>query len=62
MVGPDKQFDQDEVLNKALEVFWAKGFEATSMQDLVNNMGINRASMYQTYGIKHALFNAALDR
>lgn len=62
MVGPNKQFNQDEALNKALETFWAKGFEATSMQDLVLNMGINRASMYQTYGNKHALFIATLDR
>jgi TetR/AcrR family transcriptional repressor of nem operon len=62
MVGPNKQFNQDEALNKALETFWAKGFEVTSMQDLVQNMGINRASMYQTYGNKHALFVAALDR
>jgi len=61
MVGPNKQFDKDEALNKALEIFWAKGFEATSMQDLVLNMGVNRASMYHTYGNKHALFIAALE-
>ncbi len=62
MAGPDKQFDRNATLDKALEVFWAKGFEATSMQDLVDNMGINRASMYQTYGNKRALFVAALAR
>jgi len=62
MAGPNKQFDKDEALKKALDVFWAKGFEATSMQDLVNEMGINRASMYQTYGNKHALFAAAIDQ
>jgi len=62
MVGPNKQFNQDEALNKALEVFWNKGFEATSMQDLVNQMGINRASLYQTYGNKYDLFIATLDR
>lgn len=62
MAGPDKQFDRDEALNKALEIFWTKGFEATSMQELVDYMGINRASMYQTYGNKNALFTAALDR
>lgn len=61
MVGPNKQFDQAEALVKALQVFWDKGYEATSMQDLVNAMGINRASMYQTYGNKSALFNASLD-
>jgi len=62
MVGPNKQFDQDVVLDKALQVFWDKGYEATSMQDLVSSMGINRASLYQTYGNKHALFLTSIDR
>lgn len=62
MAGPDKQFDQLQTLGAALSVFWKQGFEATSMQDLVEHMGINRASMYQTYGNKHSLFLAALDR
>lgn len=62
MAGPVKQFDKEEALNKALEVFWINGFEATSMQELVDKMGINRASMYQTYGNKQSLFMAALDR
>lgn len=62
MVGPKKQFDRDEVLNKALQVFWNKGFAATSMQDLVSIMEINRASLYQTYGSKRLLFNNSLDR
>jgi len=62
MVGPNKQFDQTEALDKALQVFWDKGYEATSMQDLVSSMGINRASMYQTFGNKYALFNASIDR
>lgn len=62
MVGPNKQFDQTEALDKAMQVFWDKGYEATSMQDLVNSMGINRASLYQTFGNKYALFNTTLDR
>ncbi len=61
MVGPNKQFNQQETLSKALNVFWNKGYEATSMQDLVSSMGINRASMYQTYGNKHELFLSSLD-
>jgi len=61
MAGPNKQFDQDEALNKALHVFWDKGYEATSMHDLVSAMGINRASMYQTYGNKRALFISGID-
>lgn len=60
MAGPVKQFDQKQALAKALQVFWEKGFEATSMQDLVNAMGINRASMYDTFGNKQNLFNRAL--
>lgn len=62
MVGPAKQFDQDGALKNALDVFWVNGFEATSMQDLVSAMGVNRASMYQTYGNKGELFIAALDQ
>ena len=57
-----KEFDRDEVLHKAMEVFWARGYEATSIQDLVKHMGINRQSIYDTFGDKHALFLQALDR
>lgn len=62
MAGPEKQFNQDVALKNALDVFWGKGYEATSMQDLVTAMGVNRASMYQTYGNKAELFIAALDQ
>ena len=62
MVGPNKQFDKDIALKNALDVFWVKGFEATSMQELVSAMGVNRASLYQTYGNKGELFIAALDQ
>jgi len=62
MAGPDKQFNRTETLKKAMDIFWAKGFAATSMQDLVNGMGINRASMYQTYGNKHKLYIAAIEQ
>jgi TetR/AcrR family transcriptional repressor of nem operon len=57
-----KEFDRDEVLQKAMEVFWAQGYEATSMQDLVEHMGINRQSLYDTCHDKHSLFLRALDR
>jgi len=57
-----KEFNQDEVLHKAMEVFWRRGYEAASIQDLVQHMGINRQSMYDTFGDKHALFLQALDR
>ena len=57
-----KEFDPDEVLDRALDVFWEKGFEGTSVQDLVDHMGINRGSIYGTFGDKHRLFQQALER
>ncbi len=62
MAGPGKQFDTNEALDKAVQLFWEQGYEATSMQDLVDAMGINRASLYQTYGNKQALYLASLER
>ena len=57
-----KEFHLGEVLHKAMEVFWTRGYEAASIQDLVKHMGINRQSMYDTFGDKHSLFLQALDR
>jgi TetR/AcrR family transcriptional repressor of nem operon len=57
-----KEFDRDEALHKAMEVFWSRGYEAASIQDLVGHMGINRQSLYDTFGDKHALYLQALDR
>lgn len=51
-----KSFDEQEVLEKAMNLFWKKGYYATSIQDLVNYLGINRASLYDTYGGKKTLF------
>ncbi|MEM9541653.1 MAG: TetR/AcrR family transcriptional regulator [Cyanobacteria bacterium P01_E01_bin.42] len=55
-----KAFDREEVLDKAMDTFWRKGYEGTSVRDLVENMGINRGSLYDTFGDKHALFLAAI--
>jgi len=55
-----KSFDEIEVLQKALHLFWRKGYNATSIQDLVDELGINRASLYDTWGDKHHLYIAAL--
>jgi TetR/AcrR family transcriptional repressor of nem operon len=57
-----KEFDRDEALHKAMEVFWSRGYKATSIQDLIKHMGINRQSLYDTFGDKHALYLLALDR
>jgi len=62
VMARSKAFDQDAVVGKAMEVFWSKGYEATSIQDLVDAMGINRGSIYDTFGDKAGLFKAALDR
>ncbi len=61
MVGRPKEFDEQEALERAMEVFWTYGYEATSVQDLVDAMGIHRGSMYDTFGDKHALFTAAIN-
>lgn len=58
----EKSFDEDVVLGRAMEAFWAHGYAATSMQDLVARMGIGRASIYATYGNKRSLFIKALKR
>ncbi|MDC6366175.1 MULTISPECIES: TetR/AcrR family transcriptional regulator [Flavobacteriaceae] len=54
-----KQFNEEEILKKAMELFWQKGFHATSIQDLVSHLGVNRASLYDTFGGKEELFNKA---
>jgi TetR/AcrR family transcriptional repressor of nem operon len=61
-VARTKAFDPDEALDRALDLFWRRGFEATSIADLVAHLGISRASLYDTFGSKHALYLRALDR
>jgi TetR/AcrR family transcriptional repressor of nem operon len=56
-----KDFDENEVLGKAIDIFWHKGYNGTSMQDLVDGLGISRSSLYDTYGDKHTLFIKALE-
>ncbi len=54
-----KLFDREEVLARAMELFWKKGFYSTSIQDLVDHLGVNRASLYDTFGGKDELFEQA---
>ncbi|MDI1429131.1 TetR/AcrR family transcriptional regulator [Polyangium sorediatum] len=57
-----KEFDRDEVVKRAMAVFWEKGYEATSTEDLLRAMGIGRQSMYDTFGDKRRLYLEALQR
>lgn len=55
-----RAFDETAALQKALDTFWFHGYNATSMEDLVAGMSLNRASLYATFGDKHQLFMRAL--
>ncbi|MBY0115279.1 TetR/AcrR family transcriptional regulator [Paenibacillus xylanexedens] len=57
-----KEFEVNEVLDKAMKIFWEQGYEKTSMSDLVEHMGIHRRSIYDTFDDKHSLFLQAMDR
>jgi TetR/AcrR family transcriptional repressor of nem operon len=56
-----REFDETEALGRALETFWAKGYEMTSIQDLVTSTGVNRQSLYNTFGDKEELFEKAFN-
>ncbi|MCZ9311705.1 TetR/AcrR family transcriptional regulator [Weissella koreensis] len=56
-----KEFNQDDVLTKAMNLFWEQGYTNTSMQELVDVMQINRGSIYATFGDKHSLFLRVLE-
>ena len=58
----EKSFDEDNALEAAMNVFWAKGYEETSMSDLINAMNINKGSLYNAYGDKKTLFLTALKK
>jgi TetR/AcrR family transcriptional repressor of nem operon len=61
-VARPKAFDRDQALLAAMQVFWVKGYEATSLEDLLAAMAIGRQSLYDTFGDKRALFMEALAR
>lgn len=57
-----KEFDQEQALDAAMHLFWEKGYEATSIQDLVDATGVQRQSLYDTFGSKHEMFLQTLMR
>jgi len=57
-----REFDDVTALEAAIECFWQRGYEATSVRDLADKMGISAPSLYNAYGDKHALFVQALER
>ena len=57
-----RNFDPDEVLGRAREVFWQKGFQGTSLDDITEATGLNKPSLYAAFGDKNALFLKVLDR
>jgi len=59
-VGRPREFTESEVLDRALETFWARGYEGTSVQDLVDATGLSRASLYGAFGDKDKLFARVL--
>jgi len=61
-VARPKEFDPDKAIEKAMQVFWHKGYEATSMEDLLTAMDLNRGSLYDTFGDKRQLFLKVIDR
>ena len=61
-MGRSKEFDTDKALIQAMELFWSNGYEKTSIQDLLDVMGIQRKSLYDTFGDKHELYMEAVKR
>ena len=61
MAGRPKQFDEQEVLDRAMELFWLRGYEGLGLSELLEHMGISRQSLYDTFGSKRELFIRAVE-
>jgi AcrR family transcriptional regulator len=62
VMGRPREFDTDAALERAMRLFWAKGYEGTSIGELTETLGISRPSLYAAFGDKQSLFRAALER
>jgi AcrR family transcriptional regulator len=60
-IGRPKAFDKDRALLAAMRTFWAQGYEGTSIQDLVSATGVNKPSLYATFGCKEEIFRQAVE-
>lgn len=60
-IGRPRAFDRDVALLAAMRTFWAQGYEGTSIQDLVDAMGVNKPSLYSTFGCKEEIFREAVE-
>jgi TetR/AcrR family transcriptional repressor of nem operon len=61
-MGRPREFDFDDTLERAMQTFWAKGYEATSLDDLCSATGLGRSSLYAAFGDKQSLYLSALER
>ena len=57
-----REFESEAALDRALEIFWTRGYDATSLDDLQRAMRLSRSSIYMAFGAKHAVFLACLER
>ena len=60
-MGRNYEFNKEEILTKSMEVFWQKGYKATSIKDIIDITGLQPGSIYNTFGDKHSLFIAAVE-